>query len=77
VINAVQNYMKNCDSSPQRRRGRRECNYIFLLKWQKCINCREQGFFVFRPLTGKQNSLNLCILCASAVKCILVPAIPG
>jgi hypothetical protein len=30
------------------------------------MDCHE-GFFVFRPLTGKQNLMNLCDLCASAV----------
>jgi len=74
-MNAVQNDMTNCNSSPQIRRGRREFNYIFLLRGQKYINSHEAGFFVFRPLTGKQNSLNLCELCVSAVKCILVPSL--
>jgi hypothetical protein len=57
------------------RRGER--NYIFLLREQKYINCHEAGFFVFRPLNGKQNSLNLCELCVSAVKMLFGFGFPG
>jgi len=69
--------MINCNSSPKRRRGGKKVNYIFLLRGQKYINCHEAEFFVFRPLNGKQNSIYLGELCVSAVKGILVPALPG
>jgi general secretion pathway protein I len=37
--------MRNCNCSPQRRRGRRDYNYIFLLRGQKYINRHEESFF--------------------------------
>jgi len=55
-----------CDKgiSPLRRRGRR-VSYFY---WEAEIWKLPPGWlFVFRPLTGKQNYLNLCDLCASAV----------
>jgi hypothetical protein len=70
---------KNNNGSPQRRRDRRECNYIFLLRGQEYINCHlsamverteessQSAVFFFRPLSGKQDLLTLSALCASSV----------
>jgi hypothetical protein len=44
------------NSSPQRRRGRRELNYIFLLRRQKYINCHDE-LFLFSGLSP-ENKIN-------------------
>jgi hypothetical protein len=49
-LNAAKNHVYRRDAE-----GTESINYIFLLRGQKYINCHDGLFFVFRPLTEKQN----------------------